>query len=205
MNYIVFDCETGGLDPIANPILEIALVALNSDLKEIGRFETLIRPYDDLIITPEALKANGLKMREVEKGITKKEAVEVITEFFLKHRVNNRQQGLPVAVGHNIPFDIDFVANLLKGSKKEFHQIRNRGFCDTLVDSRRAWPKAAKHNLGSCCEMAGIELINAHRAMADTLATAELFKYHTLRLRSAISKSSNDKKKEEKPRNKFQF
>ena len=50
-NYIIFDCETGGLDPIKNPITQIALLTIDSEsLKELNRWETYVKPYDDLVI-----------------------------------------------------------------------------------------------------------------------------------------------------------
>ena len=37
-NYVVIDSETGGLKASDNPIVEIAMVALDNDLNEIGSF-----------------------------------------------------------------------------------------------------------------------------------------------------------------------
>lgn len=84
-NYIVFDCETGGLDCKKNPILEIALVTLDGKtLKEINRYETYVKPYDNLFVDPKALAANGIKLRDCEThGITKKEFVKNIIQYFI--------------------------------------------------------------------------------------------------------------------------
>lgn len=44
---IFIDLETTGLDPRSCSVLELAAVALDDDLKEVGCFETLVRPVTD--------------------------------------------------------------------------------------------------------------------------------------------------------------
>lgn len=205
-NYIVFDCETGGLDCKKNPILEIALVTLDVNLKEIKRYETYVKPYDDLLITKEALAANGIKVRDCEtEGITKKELIKNLTQYFKDSKPGAHASLRPVVVGHNIPFDIGFMTELFKNEKIGFKDFISDVFIDTMGDAKRAFPNIDKINLGRVCEEAGIKLINAHRAMPDVLATVDLFRYFTNRLKSEGAGKSKDEGQKEKSRTKFQF
>lgn len=208
INYIVFDTETGGLKAGINPVLEFAAVSLNNNLEEIDRYETLIKPYDDLEITKEALKANGLNLQEVkEKGITKEEAVENIYYFVKKQRTSNLNTGLPIVVGHNVDFDNLMMHHLFLRNKFKvnWYQLINRICIDTIQDSWRTWPKESSFNLSICCQRAGIELINAHRGMPDVLATANLFRFFTNKLRNENILETKQNKNEGKIRTKFQF
>lgn len=205
-NYIVFDCETGGLDCTKNPILEIALVTLDKNLKEIDRYETYIKPYDDLVVDPDALKANGIKLRDVENsGISKKEAIKNLTTYFKKSSTGNHPSMRPIVVGHNIPFDIGFMDELFKNEKIKFKDLKQNIFIDTMGDATRSWPKINSLNLTACCEQAGISLINAHRAMPDVLATADLFRYFNKKLIQTSSNKNDGEIQNGKSRQKFQF
>ncbi len=206
-NYVVLDCETGGLDATKNPILEIALVILDTDLNEVLRYETYIKPYDSLEVTKEALRANGIKMQEVEKsGISKKEAQANIVSVLRKsmggsHHPSRR----PVVVGHNINFDIDFLIEFFKGSKFNWKDLVYDIYIDTQADAKRAFPNAPNLQLGTCCEMAGVKLIGAHRAMPDTLATADLFRFFCGKLSTKNTQKEEAKISKLKTRKTFQF
>jgi DNA polymerase III epsilon subunit-like protein len=204
-HYIVFDCETGGLDCEKHPILEIALITLDNNLKEVMRYETYVKPYDDLEVTKGALAANGIKLRDVEEnGISKKEFIKNITTYFKNSMPGTHPSLKPVIIGHNIPFDIGFMDKLFENEKVKFKDLRANIFIDTMSDAKRIWHKEASLNLSACCELAGIKLLNAHRAMPDVVATVDLFRYFTNRLRST-SKTNQKETTENKPRTKFQF
>ena len=71
-DYVVFDYETGGLKPDKNPILEVAYFLVDRQSFIIkDKLEFLIKPYDDLVIEKKALEVNGLKMTELENGLSK--------------------------------------------------------------------------------------------------------------------------------------
>lgn len=206
-NYVVLDCETGGLNAKENPILEIALVILDTDLSEVLRYETYIKPYGDLKVTKEALRANGIKMQDVEKsGISKKEAQTNIASILKKsmggsHHPSRR----PVIVGHNVNFDVEFLIEFFKDSKYNFLDLVYDIIIDTQGDAKRAFPKAPDLKLGTCCELAGIKLINAHRAMPDTLATADLFRFFCGKLSTSNTAKQEQKISKLKSRKTFQF
>lgn len=210
-NYIVFDTETGGLDHKVNPILEIALVTLDGNtLKEINRYETYVKPEKGKIIEEEALNVNGIKMRDVnEQGISIKEFRKNIIAYVKKDMGGSHPSLKPIVVGHNIMFDIRMMDSAFEGEKKLFSDYISDVVMDTMLDAKRAFPKATSLKLGNVCEMVGIKLVNAHRAMPDVLSTADLFRYFSNKLRSndsaPESKEKTKEKKEQRPRDYFQF
>ena len=92
-NYIVFDCETGGLDESKNPITQYAAVILDGKtLKEIDRWETFVKPYADLVIEQEALDRTMVSMSDINSGLNVKEFIATATEFWEAHRVKTKKR-----------------------------------------------------------------------------------------------------------------
>lgn len=197
-NLIVWDLETGGLDYKVNPIVEIAMIAIDSvTLEEIGRYEAIIAPYNlennvPAIYDQRALAYNGMTMEKINKG---KEAKQVANEIidFCKSVTKPIKfgAGLPIAVGHNIvSFDIPFLTYFLKLFKKEYSTIFQPMSIDTLLWSRMKWSEddsIQNHKLETACSEVGIELIDGHRAMNDVEANAKLVVNFLNNLRSTSS------------------
>ena len=92
-NYIVYDCETGGLDETKNPITQYACIVLDyKTLKEIDRFETFVKPYNDLIIEKEALDHTMVTMSDIKKGISIKDFINVLFEFNAMHQAKAKKK-----------------------------------------------------------------------------------------------------------------
>jgi DNA polymerase III alpha subunit (gram-positive type) len=207
-NYIIFDCETGGLRPKENPITQIGFLAIDCNtLKEINRFETFVKPYDDLVITKEALNYTGLKMQDINSGIDKKELLNFLIDFFKKCSPNNRPENKPVMVGHNVQYDIGFLKYLFESLNKNVFDYISETQIDTMSLTKMFNPDATSLKLESCCDNVGVVLKDAHNAMNDVIATTELFKVyiHKLRQSSKVSTDNNSNKQNTKSRNKFQF
>lgn len=190
-NYIVFDCETGGLDESKNPITQYAAVVLDgSTLKEIDRWETYVKPYNDLEISKEALEKTMVNISDVNSGLSLKEFIAVAKEFWKQHQVRTKYKdmGRLVPVGHNITFDIRFInkAMELDGSKENMFETHYENFIDTFALAKMTWGIKGdeKLRLGVCSERAGIDLTDAHGAMNDVEATADLFRYYVKNLRN---------------------
>lgn len=189
-NYIVFDCETGGLYEDKNPITQYAAVVLDgSTLKEIDRWETFVKPYDDLVIEQDALDRTMVSMSDINKGVSVKEFISTATEFWETHRAKSKKKemGRLVPVGHNVTFDIRFLNYALSLQKKddvEFWMYPN--IIDTFSLAKLAWGINGdeKINLGASCERAKIRLTDAHGAMNDVEATADLLRWYMRKLRA---------------------
>jgi DNA polymerase III alpha subunit (gram-positive type) len=194
-NYAVFDLETGGLVPTNNPITEIAIIGLDTDLNEIGRYESLIKIYNkSLIIQQEALNVSGLTLDIIDKkGKEAKIVCDEIIQFLQKCKVGKK---LPILVGHNIDkFDIPFLVKFFEFNKKDlFNYINDDITIDTLQWSHLKWKMSINYKLGTCCQNAQVELTEAHRAMPDTVATSELVKSFIRSLRSENLSNNNQVK-----------
>lgn len=190
-NFIVFDCETGGLDENKNPITQYAAMVLDGrTLKEIDRWETYVKPYNDLEITKEALEKTMVNISDINSGLSLKEFVAVAKEFWKQHQVRTKYKdmGRLVPVGHNITFDIRFInkAMELDGSKEDMFKTHYENFIDTFALAKLTWGIKGdeKLRLGICAERADIVLTDAHGAMNDVEATADLLRYYVKNLRN---------------------
>ena len=197
-NYIVFDCETGGLDESKNPITQYAAVILDGKtLKEIDRWETFVKPYADLVIEQEALDRTMVSMSDINSGLNVKEFIATATEFWEAHRVKTkkREMGRLVPVGHNIPFDnrmLNWALNYLKKPNVEEWMFPN--IIDTFPLAKLAFGinGEEKINLGASCTAAKIKLTDAHGAMNDVEATADLLRWYMRKLRAKRGDSVNE-------------
>lgn len=183
-SYLLLDCETGGLDCDKHPITQIALLAIDTvTFKEVNRFETFVKGYGGLTYDPIALKSTNITLADINKGIT----IEKLIPLFIAFCQNitpkgDRGRNFPIIVGHNVVFDLRFIKYAFNYCKKNLHESVNSNgreivYIDTLPLSRAKWPNEGKHNLGACCERAGYKFADAHRAMADTVATKKLFEF----------------------------
>ena len=84
----------------------------------------------------------------------------------------------PILVGHNIDsFDIPLLDDFLSFFGEDLSKYVCTDFTiDTLWWSRVMFEESENYKLGTCCKNVGIEVINAHRALNDTIANRELIK-----------------------------
>lgn len=195
-NYIIYDCETGGLDENKNPITQYACIVLDfKSLKEIDRFETFVKSYNDLIIEKQALESTMVTMSDIRKGISVEDLVNVIIEFNKLHQAKSkiREMGRLVPVGHNIVFDNRFLNYAFNFCGKNYHELVYENYIDTFPLAKMTWGIKGdeKLNLTACTERAKLKLTDAHGAMNDVEATADLFRFFVKKLRSKAGAGSS--------------
>jgi DNA polymerase III alpha subunit (gram-positive type) len=189
--YITLDTETGGLKASDNPVLEIAICVMNHNLEDVFEYNKLIVPYGNYSIQEQAFKANGLNVKLLEdKGedvsVVCNEMIEILTKY-------KKGRNKPVICGHNIKkFDFLFLQEMFRFCKKDFLSYINEDFyIDTMWWSRARWLESTNYKLHTCCDNAGIELVDAHRALPDTKANKDLVKYLITNLRSEKNTEEN--------------
>lgn len=214
-NIAVWDLETGGLKYDKHAVAEIAMIILDSQtLEEVDRYEAIIAPYKlpsgELVeYDQRALDYNGLTMRKIEAGEDARTVAKEIQALCKKHKISLRGgNGKIISAGHNIDkFDIPFLEYFLGIFKIKYTDLFQTWCYDTLWMTRLRWPEDGSilnHQLGTACQEAGIELIDAHRAMNDVEANAKLLKFFI----SSMREKGNGvvvAQTEEKTRVRFKF
>lgn len=156
--YAIIDIETTGGAAAREKITEIA-IALHDGTKVIETFETLINP--ERSIPPYITQMTGISDAMVAKA----------PKFYeVAKKIVTMTEGA-VFVAHNVRFDYGFV-------QEEFRRLgytyTRQQLC-TVKLSRQAFPGLRSYSLGNLIEHFNIKTTDRHRAMADTMATVEIF------------------------------
>lgn len=166
MVFLVFDFETTGLKPGRHEPIQVAALLLDAELKELGAFESLMRPLRPELASPEALAVNGRSLADL---VTEPHPSEVLGRF-VEFATAAREP--VVMVGHNVGFDLDF----LRHSEAAFDLALPRrdsavDTCDLARVHLESRGVIANSKLGTVASYYGIEFM-AHDALGDVRATA---------------------------------
>lgn len=167
--FICLDCETTGLDPFQDRIVEVAVTrfTLNSTLAE---FETLIDPQ--MAISETSISIHHITPEMVAGKPTIDKVLPEILYLIGNH----------IIVGHGIGFDIELLINAA-----ERHQIpctlKNNRSLDTLRMAR-FYGESPINSLEHLRKHFNIESEGAHRAMSDVIVNIEVFKYLAKRFKT---------------------
>ncbi|NGQ94047.1 PolC-type DNA polymerase III [Brevibacillus sp. SYP-B805] len=180
--YVVFDTETTGLNAAEHTIIEIAAVKMRGT-EIIDKWTELIDPQ--VPIGPKTTEITGIT-NEMLQG---KETIDVVLRRFKEF------VGDAVLVAHNAEFDQSF---LNACAKRIGLEPWSNPFLDTLPLARMLYPGMRNYRLGTLAKKFNVELINAHRALDDTVALAHVFQYMLKDLReqginrlSSLNEESN--------------
>lgn len=149
----VVDIETTGLDHETDHITEIAAIRTDG-IREIGRFHTLVRLPDGVVIPPEITELTGIKGEDLTGGMCEWDALSALDYFAFGTTI----------VAHNAPFDLAFISRVFTTTR----------FVCTRALSKLVEPKESA-SLKDACSRHGIELNGHHRAMNDVEATVKVF------------------------------
>lgn len=160
--FVVLDIETSHFHPKkGGMIIEIAAIKIIDD-KIVDKRNQLINP--ERKIAQRITDLTGITNEMLEGKAVFREVLPNFYNFL----------GDSVVVAHNAQFDWDrfLVYFLEKVGIYPKNQV-----VDTLVLSRRYIKGLKSYSLGNICKELDINLKNAHRALGDSMATAELFIY----------------------------
>lgn len=180
-NYTVIDIETTGLDPTFDSIIEIGAIKVVDNSIE-STFSSLVKPplieYDEDIDEGDFLiDDDGNKYYYIDSYISNlthitnemldsapatKEVLQNFIEFISDD----------ILVGHNVNFDINF---LYDNISEQLGKELNNDFVDTLRISRRLHKDLSHHRLSDMANFYSINVLEAHRSLADCKITYELF------------------------------
>ena len=162
VSFAVVDCETTGVNPETDRILQVAAIIVNGEGEVVDQFDTVVRPESPESYTHGAEHIHGISKEQVENGMPLREALEKLWTISSGN----------VFTAHNARFDIGFLH-----AESERVGLSNRidTHVDTLALARKTdAEKTRRHTLDALCEHYGIEREKAHDAKADATATAEL-------------------------------
>jgi len=174
--YIVFDTETTGLNANEHTIIEIAAVKMKG-LEIIDKWTDLIDPQ--IPIGPKTTEITGIT-NEMLQG---KETLDIVLRRFKEFA------GDAILVAHNAEFDLGFISAC---AKRVGMEPWTNPILDTLPLARMMYKGMKNYRLGTLAKRFNVELINAHRALDDTVALAHVFQYMLKDMRDQGIKSLSE-------------
>ncbi len=153
--FVVVDVETTGTNAEMADLVEIAAVRVKGD-KIVDRWSTFVNPGRTIF----GNQMHGITDKDVKGAPSPAEAARKALAFV----------GDATIVGHSVGFDIAF----LEAALGDGTRIESGRYLDTLTLARDGYPDLASYTLGELSKFFGIELKQAHRALPDAEATAEL-------------------------------
>ncbi len=158
-SFVVYDFETTGVNVTQDEIIEIgALKIENGEYKEV--FTTLVKPKRP--IPAEATKVNKITDEMVSNCCS---IEQVIRDFYLFCKGSQM-------VGYNsIAFDSIFLLRAGKSIGLDF----NNNQLDAFLLAKEKLKGLRNYKLGTVAKYLEVNLVDAHRALNDVIATAEVF------------------------------
>ncbi|HXF60424.1 MAG TPA: helicase C-terminal domain-containing protein [Caldilineaceae bacterium] len=164
--YVALDLETTGLDARADAIIEIGAVRFVYDrsvhpfgCRVLDHFVTFVNPLRPIPLRIQQL--TGIRDADVAAAPTLDKVIPELLSFVTSD--------VAAVVAHNAGFDFSF----LQAAGINFH----RPVQDTFELASILLPGMASYNLGELCRQIEIALPEAHRALDDATAAANLFTY----------------------------
>lgn len=156
--YVVFDLETTGFEPSYCDIIEIGAVKICKG-QIVESFTTLVRPRT--LIPAEITELTGIN----DDMVVFAPVFEEVVADFYKFTRNC------ILVAHNANFDINF----LRYHADKLNYNFNNEYLDTLAMARENVKGVKNYKLKTLTEYFQVRLVDAHRALNDTVATAKVF------------------------------
>ena len=167
--FICLDCESTGLDPETDRVIEIAIARFTFE-QILEEFETLINPKCPIPEVSQEIHKISSEMLEGKPQVH--EVLPQVLKMIEGH----------IVVGHGINFDL----GLLSAEARRHNiptQLDKQPYLDTLRMAR-LYGESPINSLQQLRQHFNIQPEGAHRAMSDVIVNIEVFKhlakpYHT--------------------------
>lgn len=157
--FVVVDLETTGLHASLDNIVEIAAIkVVGGEIVE--EWNSMVNP--GVFLPQECTQITGITTEMVQGAPRFEELVDEYFKFLGEEAV---------FVAHNVDFDRDFLNKQLERFQRS--AMPNPYLC-TFKLAKLVHPNLSKYGLGSLCTAFGVDLPQAHRALHDARATAQL-------------------------------
>lgn len=182
--YFATDTETGGLNPDKADLLTFYVGFHDEEFKLVDELYLKLKPDDGRIPIAElgALRVNGINIAEHladPETVTYKEGREKVIAITKKYLKKNGRYSNIRPMGHNLPFDINWIQKHLVDkdtwdSMIHYGIIDTKTICDFLKDV--GWFPKELGTLTSLVDYLGIPKRPAHNAKEDTLMMVDVYK-----------------------------
>ena len=159
--FVAFDLETTGLDPVTCRIVEIGAVRFRGDGVVLGQFEQLVDPRSP--IPNSATQIHGISDDDVAGQPTIGEVLPRFVEF-----LGNRPA---ILMAHNAAFDVGFLS---AESSRQRYQLPRHPVLDTCSFARRRL-RLVNYKLGTLRRHYRLIHLENHRAIGDARVLMEVF------------------------------
>lgn len=156
---MALDFETTGKYPLEAEICEIALIKFQGE-EVLDEYSTLVRPSKPM--NQAVIDIHGITNEMVKSAPTIDEVLPKVVDFI---------KGMPM-VGHNLPFDLGFLAWELEKHNMPLWDGAN--FCTSLL-SLELLPKLSSHRLRYLADYYKMDEAPNHRAHQDALTCMKVF------------------------------
>lgn len=168
--YVVFDCETTGLDYKKDRILSIGAVAIKNNQVVVNDFMEIF--LQQTLFNPNSVAIHGILKDGKEEKIPEDEALIYFLNFIKD----------AVLVGHHIAFDLEIVQEAL--NRMAVGKLKNQVMdTDVMHQKLKYLPQEQHSSLDELCEVYKIRKSDRHTASGDAFITALLF----LKLKSKLA------------------
>jgi DNA polymerase-3 subunit epsilon len=161
---VVIDCETTGLHPADDRIIEVAAVAVRYG-RVVDAFHSRVNPGQPLpqIIT----ELTGLRDDDLATAPAAADILVPLSDFLDGHTV----------VGHNIAFDLSFLAS--ESARTRAVTFRTPPHLCTADSARTLIPRSevGRYRLTTLADRLDLPHRPSHRAAGDVLATLDLLNH----------------------------
>jgi DNA polymerase III alpha subunit (gram-positive type) len=204
VDYVSWDCETGGLDTSESEILQIGAVSYNArTLEPQGEFIIHMLPARPGKVHPKAIEVNGLTQEVLkERGaVDQKTGWLKFVDWVGQFNKTRTKFGAPIPVGKNIrDFDLEFAARYNKEflPRKKEAVLFNQKTQINLEDYLFAWfendPDLDSFSMDAIRPYFGMKVTEHHDALVDARQTGELVMRFIKLKRSLRAKLTKDGK-----------
>lgn len=160
--YVIFDCETTGLDPKKDRILSIGAIGVEEDRIRLSDcFEVFL---EQEVYRSETAPIHGILKAGKEDKLVESEAVIRFLSYIKDATL----------VGHHTSFDIAMVNQALK--RLDMGKLKNKKIdTNTLYQKYKGWQSDQYSGLDELCAVFRISKSDRHTASGDAFITALIF------------------------------
>lgn len=160
--YVVFDCESTGLDYKKDRILSIGAIAVIDNKIEVNDYFEVFVIQD--LFKPESVPIHGIMRNGNEEKIVEAEAIIRFLEYIKNATL----------VGHHVDFDIELINEAL--DRLNLGTIKNQYMdTDAMYQKLKHLPFEEHRSLDELCDIYKIRKSDRHTASGDAFITALLF------------------------------